>query len=166
MATSNAETFVARREGDFWVNALIGAVATVVLSFVPVSPVLGGGIAGYLQGGTRTAGAKVGAVSGIIAALPVLGVVTLVFGGIGLGALVDGSALGFLLFAGVFLFAFLVTAVVAGGMGALGGYLGIVLRERSDEDDGDWSGGETDRPVDDATDVVDAPVESDTDIAR
>ncbi|MFC6727016.1 DUF5518 domain-containing protein, partial [Halobium palmae] len=34
---------------DRWVNALVGAVVTVVLSFLPFSPLAGGGVAGYLD---------------------------------------------------------------------------------------------------------------------
>jgi hypothetical protein len=65
MASQTVESFVADREGEFWVNAVIGAVVAVVSSFVPLSPALGGGVAAYLQGGTRTVGAKVGAVFGL-----------------------------------------------------------------------------------------------------
>jgi hypothetical protein len=48
-------------------NALIGAVVTVVLPFVPFSPLLGGAVAGYLQ---ERDGFRVGAPSGAIAAVP------------------------------------------------------------------------------------------------
>lgn len=34
-----------------FLNALIGAAASVLLGFIPFSPILGGGIAGYLEGG-------------------------------------------------------------------------------------------------------------------
>jgi hypothetical protein len=38
--------------GDTFVNAMTGAVATALLSgSVPLAPLLGGGIAGYLEGG-------------------------------------------------------------------------------------------------------------------
>lgn len=52
-----------------FVNALIGAAVSVVLSVVPFSPVLGGGAAGYLEGRD---GVRVGAISGAIAALPLI----------------------------------------------------------------------------------------------
>jgi hypothetical protein len=148
MASTDIDSFVAEREGDFWVNAGIGAVVAVVLSFVPFSPVLGGGVAGYLQGGTRKVGAKVGGVAGLIAAIPVFAILALVFGGVGLGALVEGSAAGLLVFVGIVVFGLVVTAVIAGGMGALGGYLGVVLAERSDDDTGD-----VDRPPEPAPEV-------------
>nr|WP_310918613.1 DUF5518 domain-containing protein [Haloarcula sp. S1CR25-12] len=42
-------------EHDTLLNAVIGVVASVVLGFVPFSTVLGGAVAGYLEGGTTTA---------------------------------------------------------------------------------------------------------------
>lgn len=59
-------------EGDTLWNAAIGAVVTVALSFTGFSPLLGGGIAGYLQEEPPNRGAKVGAISGLIASVPVL----------------------------------------------------------------------------------------------
>mgnify|MGYP000117197121 CR=1 FL=1 len=54
-------------EGDPFVNAIIGAVATALLSgFVPLAPLLGGGMAGYLEGGKRDDGVRVGLLSGVI----------------------------------------------------------------------------------------------------
>ncbi|MFC7007049.1 DUF5518 domain-containing protein [Halalkalicoccus salilacus] len=38
-------------------NALIGGVIGVVLSFIPLSTVIGGTVAGYLEGGDYTSGA-------------------------------------------------------------------------------------------------------------
>jgi len=57
-----------------YLNALLGAVATVLLSFTGVSPVLGGAAAGYLEGGETSDGLRVGAISGAIASLPALGI--------------------------------------------------------------------------------------------
>jgi len=64
-------------EGNTLLNAVIGAVATVVLTFLPFSPVIGGAIAGYLQGGDQSAAIRVGALSGLIAAIPLVFVLTL-----------------------------------------------------------------------------------------
>ncbi|WP_435099337.1 DUF5518 domain-containing protein [Halarchaeum sp. P4] len=58
-------------------NALLGAVASVVLAFLPFSPVLGGALAGYLQGPDERDGLRVGALSGLIASVPILFVVLL-----------------------------------------------------------------------------------------
>jgi len=49
----------------------IGAVATIGLSFTGISPVLGGALAAYLDGGDTENGLRVGALSGGIASLPV-----------------------------------------------------------------------------------------------
>jgi len=146
MATKT-DSFVERREGDFWVNAFIGAVVMVVLSWIPFATVLGGGVAGYLQRGSRMGGAKVGAVSGLIAAIPVFGVLGLVFGGLGLGAIAGGEGLGFVVFAAFMLFALVVTAAIVAGTGAVGGYIGVYLRERTDGDDEYDHGPAADPPV-------------------
>jgi len=42
-------------------NAVIGAVATIGLSFTGISPVLGGALAAYLDGGDTENGLRVGA---------------------------------------------------------------------------------------------------------
>ncbi|WP_459195014.1 DUF5518 domain-containing protein [Halosimplex sp. J119] len=135
MATKSTDSFVAQREGDFWVNALIGAVAMVLLSWIPFATIIGGAVAGYLQRGTRMDGAKVGAVSGLIAAIPIFGGLVLVFSIISFGTVVGGEALGTAIVIGIMVFALAVTAAVVAGTGAVGGYLGVAFRERSDEGD-------------------------------
>ena len=117
------------RAGKTFTNALLGAVATIVLSFVPFSPVLGGGIAGYLQRGTRNEGAKVGAISGAIATVPVVAVVLLavsIFTIVPAGSDVLGLAIGSLVLG---LVVFLVAGLYTVALGALGGYLGSYLAE-------------------------------------
>jgi hypothetical protein len=54
------------RDANTPINALIG----VLLSFVPLSPVLGGAVAGYLEGGTAKAGMRVGPIVGLVMPLP------------------------------------------------------------------------------------------------
>ena len=102
----------------FWPNALVGAVVAVVLSFVPLSPVLGGLAAGYLHGED---GGRVGGASGLLAAVPTLTVLfpfaaVFLFDGVDAGELlvVAGGAL-------------VVWFAVSAGLGAAGGYLGVVL---------------------------------------
>lgn len=99
-------------------NAAIGAVATVGLSFTAVSPVIGGAIAAYLEGDD---GLRVGAISGVIALLPAVLVVLL-----GFVFFVGAGAAGGAVF--VFLGVVLVGAWVV-GLSVLGGYVGIYLRE-------------------------------------
>jgi hypothetical protein len=53
-------------------TVLVGAAITVITTTaVPLSPVLGGGVAGYLDAGPRRSGLRVGALVGAVAA-PVL----------------------------------------------------------------------------------------------
>lgn len=111
-------------EGDTLLNAVIGAVASIVLSFLPFGIVLGGAVAGYLQGAAKDyqEGATVGALAGLFALLPVLGLL-----------FVLGAAVPFLplelgaLSVVVLLFVLFGSAVYFVGGGALGGALGAYL---------------------------------------
>ncbi|MGM0399645.1 MAG: DUF5518 domain-containing protein [Halobacteriota archaeon] len=111
---------------DTLLNALIGAIVSVVLAFLPFSTVLGGGVAGYLQGGDRSEGLRIGAYAGAIAAIPLL-IGMVLFGGIFfLGALFEPSAaIGFVFV----LFALGVGLVYTVGLSAIGGYLGAYIAE-------------------------------------
>jgi hypothetical protein len=111
-------------------NAVIGAVVTVVLSFTGFSALLGGGIAGYLQGESPKRGARVGAISGAIAVLPIVLVLVLGFvlylgqpAALGIGG---GSNLVIVLFV---MFPLLFGWII--GLSAVGGYLGGYLRSGS-----------------------------------
>lgn len=111
-------------EGDTLLNAVIGAVASVVLSFLPFAAVLGGAIAGYLQVSEKDVGegARVGALSGVIALVPVL---LLLFA---LGSFIpflpfEIGALSLV----VLVVVLVVTSAYFVGAGALGGALGAYL---------------------------------------
>lgn len=117
-------------KGDTLLNAGIGAIVTIVLSFTGISPVLGGAVAGYLQRGTRRAGAKVGGISGAFAFLPFVGVLVLGFGFFLAGPMMGGVGVP----GGVELLIVLFVVVPLlllwnVGLGAVGGYLGTYLRE-------------------------------------
>ncbi|ADB60987.1 hypothetical protein Htur_2104 [Haloterrigena turkmenica DSM 5511] len=62
----------ARSGSNTVVNALIGGGVGIVLSFLPGSTVLGGGVAGYLEGGGTDEGLRVGALAGLIMLVPKL----------------------------------------------------------------------------------------------
>lgn len=103
------------------INALIGGVVGIVLAFIPFSTVLGGGIAGYLEGGRPEVGLKVGAIAGVIMVIPF--VLILLFALFLLGFAGVPRAIGIvgilvLLFVGVYTI----------GLGALGGYLGAYVK--------------------------------------
>lgn len=60
-------------------NAILGALITIVGSFVPFSPVLGGAVSGHLQGGSESGAVRTGLLAGLFAAVPVavtFGVIT------------------------------------------------------------------------------------------
>ncbi|MDS0476150.1 DUF5518 domain-containing protein [Natrinema sp. 1APR25-10V2] len=109
------------------INAIIGAVVGVVLSFIPLSTVLGGAVAGFLEGPNQRDGTVAGALAGAIAFLPIAAAGVLAFGflSLGLAADVPVSGIAFLsivLVSGIF---FLLLYTV--GLSALGGYLGAYL---------------------------------------
>ncbi len=118
-------------EGETWLNAVLGAVVCVVAgSIVPFGTVFGGAVAGYLQGGDRRAGVRVGAIAGLLAFLPFLLVafflVNVLFGvflgGFGIPRLFSGLGA---LFVGIALvFAIFYTVVAS----AVGGWLGNYVR--------------------------------------
>lgn len=106
-------------------NAAIGAVASIVLFFLPFSPALGGVLASYLQGGDTNEGLRVGALSGAIAAVP-LALLAVLVGAFFLVAMTGRAALAFVVLFIVVLFLALIYGV---GLGALGGLLGAYLHE-------------------------------------
>ncbi|WP_459987894.1 DUF5518 domain-containing protein [Natrinema sp. JCM 9743] len=107
------------------INALIGAVAGVILSFVPLSTLLGGAITAYLEGGTPNDGIRVGAIAGVImlVLMVFMGMFIMMFF---LGFEVGGAPrmLTFMLLS-MLVFGSLYTV----GLSAVGGYLGIYLKD-------------------------------------
>lgn len=125
-------------EGNTVVNTILGAIVGSVAGSVlgPFGPVAGGAVAGYLQGGERSDGLRVGAYAGVIMlAVSVLLVGTfLVVFGVLAGATAGGEALaavgglGIVVFFSVIAFG-LVTTV---GLAAVGGYLGNYVKYDTD----------------------------------
>lgn len=103
-------------------NAVVGGIAGILLAFVPLSPVLGGAIAGYLQHGPRESGMKVGAGAGLVMLLPYsfIGMFALIVLGLG------GTPAAFGMFA---LIAIVFVGLYTIGLSALGGYLGVYVYE-------------------------------------
>jgi hypothetical protein len=108
-------------------NATIGAVVTIVLSFTGVAPLVGGGVAGYLQRESPGRGLRVGAISGAVAIVPIL---VILAAGV---ALFVGGAARFGIPGGleivVVTLIFLVLVAWTVGLSAIGGYVGALLRE-------------------------------------
>ena len=114
-----------REDPNTLLNALVGAAATVLTApLLPFAAIFGGGVAGYLQRSDLGEGAKVGALSGLLAAIPAFFVVWLVVGFFLLGG---DPFLALTSFFAVALFLFVVGYLV--GAGALGGALGAYLRQ-------------------------------------
>lgn len=118
-------------QGDTLRNAVLGAVLSIVLAFLPFSPLLGGIVAGYLQRTTRNDGLRVGAIAGLITIVPLLGLFSL-FGGLFFLPMmgVNFRALFGLGFVVVFVFAFFVLFTVA--LSAVGGYVGVYIATETD----------------------------------
>ena len=110
--------------------AVLGAVTAGVLSFVPLSPVLGGGLAGYLEHSRAGRAVGVGALSGFLAMAPALLVLAFVTVGLYAGLAAVGAASVGVVAAAAMLFAFLFTAAFGTGLGALGGFAGGRLADR------------------------------------
>lgn len=120
VVVANGRARRAGRPTPRWILGLVGAMVGALLAFVPLSPALGGAIAGYLDHDPAVSGLGVGTVAGLFAALPVV-VLTLSVG----AGLVDGlrpglvpAAMAILAVATLGSLAYLV------GLSAVGGYLG------------------------------------------
>ncbi|MFC7202602.1 DUF5518 domain-containing protein [Haloferax namakaokahaiae] len=112
-------------------SALVGAAVSVVVSFIPFSPILGGAVAGYLTGSDRDLALKSGALSGVFLSLVGLVIGAIVFLFFSFFAIFAPSevGLGLLGFAVIGLFVFALTLLYTVGLSALGGYLGAYLHE-------------------------------------
>lgn len=109
---------------SYWSYAVLGAVATAVLSFLPFSPVLGGGIAGYLERAESERTVSVGAVAGFLPVVPLVVILLFVLVGLVSGLrTIDQTGGAVVAGAGIF-FAMMVVVTVTAVLGALGGFLG------------------------------------------
>lgn len=117
-------------EGETLKNAGIGAAVSIVLFFLLLSPVLGGAVAGYLQRGDGAEGARVGALSGLIAAVPGTLLAVLVVS-VFTVAPPGGGGMGF--FAVVVLGSLLVVGLYGAALGAVGGLVGAYVARERDE---------------------------------
>lgn len=125
--TSSVRSGASGGDRSLLVDAVIGAVVTLALFFVPVvGTIVGGAVAGYLH---ERDGPKVGALSGFLAAIPAVLIVVLGFAFFAIvpdtvGAIGVGVA-----FVLVAIVAVLVAGAINAALGALGGYIGVAIRE-------------------------------------
>ncbi|MFB6170297.1 MAG: DUF5518 domain-containing protein [Haloarculaceae archaeon] len=128
-----SETYVDPRSP--WLNALVGAAVTVVLSFTGFSPLVGGAVAGYLQDEGQRGGLRVGALAGVLALVPLFVLFALFVGWTSLLMVGTGAPRGMV---GVPLVLSVVGLFVSGfvvGLSAVGGLLGGALAERARDSD-------------------------------
>lgn len=105
-------------------NGVIGGVIAVVLSFIPLSPILGGAVAGYLEGGEERDGLVVGTIAGVIMLIPFV-----LFGMLAAALLIAPGGIRLLPLLAVFLF---FGAIYTVGLAALGGVVGIYVKNEFD----------------------------------
>ncbi|MEF8807775.1 DUF5518 domain-containing protein [Natronomonas sp.] len=105
-------------------NGVIGGIIAVVLSFIPLSPILGGAAAGYLEGGEERDGLVVGTIAGVIALIPFV-----LFGMLAAVLLIAPGGIRLLPLLAVFLF---FVAIYTVGLSALGGIVGIYVKNEFD----------------------------------
>ncbi|WP_280537589.1 DUF5518 domain-containing protein [Halopenitus sp. POP-27] len=111
-------------DGNTLLNAAIGAIATTVLTWVPLSPIAGGILAGYLQGPDPEDGTIVGGLSGLFASVPSILILLVVLAFL---PLVPDAVIGFSI-AVLVILAILAILVYWVALSAIGGLLGSHLR--------------------------------------
>jgi hypothetical protein len=107
-----------------WILGVGGALIGSLLSFIPLSPILGGVAAGYLDPNPETSGLGTGTLAGVFGSLPLFVVVT--FASIGLIVSVPSETAPAVVT--VVCVALLLIVLYFVGLSAVGGYLGGWLR--------------------------------------
>lgn len=117
-----------RREGtglvidDRLVLAVVGAVVSAVTSFVPFSPLVGGGVAGYVRRGTSGDALRIGALAGLALAAPYALLLVFLAGG---AFAANAVTLGLLIVAML-----AVSSAITVVLSAIGGYAGAAIAAR------------------------------------
>ncbi|WP_191967078.1 MULTISPECIES: DUF5518 domain-containing protein [Haloferax] len=121
------------RGENFYLHALLGAVVTFFTAIIPFSPVIGGAVAGYLHAEGTDRGIRVGAVSGLMASLPLVAIFLLLFTVMSIGSLVTGEVAGPVFVIAIVGITFVLGALYTVGLSAAGGYLGASYAESKAE---------------------------------
>ncbi len=108
-----------RVEGSLYADGVVGAVITMLTSFIPFSPLIGGIAAGYLYRRGRWPGVRVGSVVGLLVAAPVIVVGAVLAVGYADAALLWAS----LIVVFLVVISTIVTVLLAGVGGYVGGYI-------------------------------------------
>lgn len=109
--------------------AVLGAVATVFLSFLPFSPALGGALAGYLERAESERTVSVGTLAGLLPMVPLLVLLVFVLVGLVVGMLAVEQAAAAIIVGLAMFFALMLIATMGAALGGIGGYLGGRLAE-------------------------------------
>lgn len=110
-------------------NALLGAVVTIVTSFIPFSSVLGGFVAGYLQQDGTSGGVRAGVLTGVFLSIPG----AIIVGTVGVGLILEGLVtLTLAVVFGLVVSVLISIALTAGG-GYFGGYIVTSRANKRDE---------------------------------
>lgn len=130
-AADAAETHPTR--ADYVAHAVVGAVVSAVLSFVPLSTAIGGGVAGYLERGQSGRVVSVGTLSGLLAVAPVVLLALFVFVGLTLATYGTGRTGLAVVFGVGALLSVATVATIGAATGAIGGFAGGKLAESEGE---------------------------------
>lgn len=114
-------------------SAAVGAATAIVLFFVPFSTALGGLAAGYVKHGSLDQNLTAGALSGLLASLPVAVVLLFTFGGMADGAIQAQAVAGAAFVVGLLIVTLLFAIVLGVATGALGGWVGGRLARTSED---------------------------------
>ncbi|MCU4718686.1 DUF5518 domain-containing protein [Halapricum hydrolyticum] len=120
---------------DTLTNAVAGGIVTVLTSFVPFSPVVGGLVSGYLQATDRTDGIRVGAYAGLVVAAPLVLLFLFLVGAAAVVATELSLAVPALVGIAGLTVGLLVAVAYLVALSALGGYLGVAVSERTTDAD-------------------------------
>ncbi|GAA0679880.1 DUF5518 domain-containing protein [Natronoarchaeum mannanilyticum] len=107
---------------DRIVLAVVGAVVSAVTSFVPFSPLVGGGVAGYVRRGSSGDALRIGALAGIALAAPYALLLVFLAGG---AFAANAVTLGLLIVAML-----AISSAITVVLSAIGGYAGSAIADR------------------------------------
>lgn len=126
----DVQTWIRREDDSLLADATVGAVVTLVLSFLPFSSVAGGAVAAHRRGGGSVAGFGVGLLAGVLAMVPlaILFVPALAIAS-WLGFGIDPSSPAYGLFLAIVAVLFVCYTV---GLSGLGGLVGTWTRANTD----------------------------------
>lgn len=109
--------------GTVWAHAVYGAATSALVPVAPLSGLVGGGVAGYLEPPARSR-TRAGAIAGLLGVVPAIGVLAAGAVGVVVGASAIGELSAGLLIGGLGGSVVLAVLVALGaGLGALGGAL-------------------------------------------